>query len=79
MSKPVVRSFFYCSKAFRTGLHITATVWDGRFQIVNSVSVDAVELGDGVYGLTIPMASGKNGVLIKENDIPSLFTVLSRH
>jgi len=79
MPGPAIRSFFYCSKAFRTGLHITATIWDGRFQIVNSAPVVAIELDDGIYGLTLPMASGKNGVLIKENGIPSLFTVLSRH
>jgi len=79
MSSPDIRYFFYRSKTFRTGLHITATIWDGQFQIVNSTPIVAIELGDGIYGLTLPMASGKNGVLIKENGIPSLFIVLVRH
>jgi len=79
MPSPATRSFFYHSRGFRTGLYVTATIWDEQFQVVNSAPIVAMELGDGVYGLILPLVSGKNGVLIKENSIPSLLIVLIRH
>jgi len=79
MTSPATRPFFYHSTGFKTGLHVTATIWDEQFQVVNSAPIAAVELGDGVYGLILPLTSGKNGVLIKENGISSLLIVLIRH
>jgi len=79
MPSPAIRSFFYGSRGFRTSLDVTATIWNEQFQTVNGAPIAAIELGDGIYGLRLPMTSGRNAILIKENGIPSLFTVLSRH